>query len=37
VRTRINQQLMERKISEDIDRFLEEARRRAEVEVLFEV
>jgi parvulin-like peptidyl-prolyl isomerase len=37
VRARINEHLAKRKIEEDIDRFLEEAKRRAEVEILFEV
>jgi hypothetical protein len=37
VRAQINRILTETKTEEDIDRFLEEARRRAQVEVLFEV
>lgn len=37
VRPQINQILTERKIAEDIERFLEEAKRRAQIEVLFEV
>lgn len=37
VRARINTQLTERKIAEDIEKFLEDAKQRAEIEVLFEV
>lgn len=36
-RTQINQFLTERKIAEDIEKFLDDAKRRAEIEVLFEV
>jgi parvulin-like peptidyl-prolyl isomerase len=36
-RVRINQVLMERKIAEDIEKFLDDAKRRADIEVLFEV
>ena len=37
VRPQIRKSLTERKIEEDIERFLEDARRRAEIEILFEV
>ena len=37
IRSQINQLLTERKIAEDIERFLDEAKRRAQIEVLFEV
>lgn len=37
VRLQIRKTLTERKIEEDIERFLEDARRRAEIEILFEV
>lgn len=37
IRPQIRQTLTERKIEEDIERFLEDARGRAEIEVLFEV
>jgi hypothetical protein len=37
VRPQIRQTLTERKIEEDIERFLEDARQRAEIEILFEV
>lgn len=37
VRGRINQVLVEQKVEEDIERFLDDAKRRAEIEVLFEV
>lgn len=36
-RARINSVLTERKIGEDIEKFLDDAKRRAEIEVLFEV
>jgi hypothetical protein len=37
VRSRINQILTERKVEEEIERFLEDAKRRVEIEILFEV
>lgn len=37
VRARINTRMTERKIAEDIEKFLEDAKSRAEIEVLFEV
>jgi hypothetical protein len=37
VRGRINQLLVEREVEEDIERFLDDAKRRAEIEILFEV
>lgn len=37
VRTRINQILTERKVEEEIEKFLEDAKRRVEIEILFEV
>jgi hypothetical protein len=37
VRTEINKSLTERKIEEDIEKFLDDAKRRAQIEVLFEV
>jgi hypothetical protein len=37
IRTRINEALTERKIAEDIEKFLDDAKRRADIEVLFEV
>lgn len=37
VRSQINKSLTERKIEEDIEKFLDDAKRRAEIEVLFEV
>jgi hypothetical protein len=37
IRARINQELTEKKIGEDIEKFLDDAKRRAEIEVLFEV
>ncbi|HLM02382.1 MAG TPA: hypothetical protein VK400_15125 [Pyrinomonadaceae bacterium] len=37
IRARVNQILTERKVEEEIERFLEEAKRRAEIDILFEV
>jgi hypothetical protein len=37
IRTRINQSLTETRIAEDIEKFLDDAKRRADIEVLFEV
>lgn len=37
VRARINQILVERKVTEDMERFLDDAKRRAQINVLFEV
>ncbi|HEX9960706.1 MAG TPA: hypothetical protein VGB00_07235 [Pyrinomonadaceae bacterium] len=37
VRSRINQILTERKVEEEIERFLDDAKRRVEIEILFEV
>lgn len=37
VRPRINQILTERKVEEEIEKFLDDAKRRAEIEILFEV
>jgi hypothetical protein len=37
VRPRINQILTERKVEEEIERFLDDAKRRVEIEILFEV